>query len=65
MRKIRARKAEVGGRVLAVALTAYGGHEARTQALSAGFQIHVGKPVAPDQLVGIVASVVKQHVAPH
>jgi CheY-like chemotaxis protein/two-component sensor histidine kinase len=66
MRKIRARKAEAGGRVLAVALTAYGSNEDRLRALSAGFQIHVGKPFEPDQLVGIVASVVKQRTAaPH
>jgi CheY-like chemotaxis protein len=66
MRKIRARKAEAGGGMLAVALTAYGGNEDRLRALSAGFQLHVGKPVEPDRLVAIVASVVKQHTpAPH
>ncbi len=66
MRKIRARKAEAGGGMLAVALTAYGGNEDRLRALSAGFQLHVGKPVEPDQLVAIVASVVQRHMpAPH
>ncbi len=66
IRKIRARKAEAGGRMLAVALTAYGSKDDRMRALSAGFQIHVGKPVEPDQLVGIVASVVEQRDAlPH
>ena len=66
IRKIRTRKAEEGGRMLAVALTAYGSKDDRTRALSAGFQIHVGKPVEPDQLVGIVASVVRHRVElPH
>jgi signal transduction histidine kinase/CheY-like chemotaxis protein len=66
IRKIRTRKAEEGGRMLAVALTAYGSKDDRTRALSAGFQIHVGKPVEPDQLVGIVASVVGHRVElPH
>jgi signal transduction histidine kinase/CheY-like chemotaxis protein len=63
MRAIRARKADAGGRMLAVALTAYSGKEARSQALSAGFQTLVGKPVEPDQLVGVVAGVVKQRAA--
>lgn len=61
MRKIRARNREAGGGMLAVALTAYGGNEDRLRALSAGFQLHIGKPVEPDRLVAIVASVVKQH----
>jgi signal transduction histidine kinase/ActR/RegA family two-component response regulator len=66
MRKIRARKAAAGGRMLAVALTAYGGNEDRLRALSAGFQIHVGKPIEPQQLVRIVANVVERRdVIPH
>jgi len=63
MRKIRARTAEAGGRVLAVALTAYGGDDDRMRALSAGFQVHVGKPVEAQQLVRIVGSVVADRVA--
>ncbi len=58
MRKIRARTADAGGRVLAVALTAYGGDDDRVRALSAGFQVHVGKPIEAQQLVRIVGSVV-------
>jgi CheY-like chemotaxis protein len=57
IRKIRARKAEEGGRMPAVALTAYGRTEDRVKALSAGFHMHVGKPVEPSQLVSVVASV--------
>jgi len=60
MRKVRARKADAGGRMLAVALTAYSGDEDRVRALSAGFQVHVGKPVEPQQLVRIVGSVVAE-----
>jgi signal transduction histidine kinase/CheY-like chemotaxis protein len=62
MRKIRARKADAGGGMLAVALSAYGGKEDRMRALSAGFHRHIGKPVEPDQLVAVVASVVKRHM---
>jgi signal transduction histidine kinase len=57
IRKIRARPTAAGGRMLAVALTAYGSQEDRTKALSAGFQVHVGKPIEPTQLVSVVASV--------
>lgn len=58
LRKIRARTADAGGRMLAVALTAYGGDDDRVRALSAGFHVHVGKPVEPQQLVRVVGSVV-------
>jgi signal transduction histidine kinase/CheY-like chemotaxis protein len=61
MRKIRERKAEAGGGMLAIALTAYGGNDDRLRALSAGFQVHIGKPIEPDRLVAILESAVKQH----
>ena len=57
IRKVRARTTEEGGRMVAVALTAYGRNEDRLKALSAGFQVHVGKPIEPSQLVSVVASV--------
>jgi len=56
IRKVRARRAEEGGRMVAVALTAYGRSEDRARALSAGFQMHLRKPVAPSHLVNVVAS---------
>lgn len=62
MRRIRAREADEGGNVLAIALTAYGSDEDRRRALSAGFEVHVGKPVAPDHLIGIVAGIVEDRV---
>jgi CheY-like chemotaxis protein len=57
IRKVRARKVEQGGDVMAVALTAYGRSEDRMKALSAGYQVHVGKPIEASQLVDVVASV--------
>jgi signal transduction histidine kinase/CheY-like chemotaxis protein len=60
MRAIRARKADAGGRMLAVALTALSSNEDRLRALSAGFQVHVGKPIELEQLVGIVATVIER-----
>jgi signal transduction histidine kinase len=64
IRKVRARRTEEGGAVPAVALTAYGRSEDRMKALSAGFQVHVGKPVEPRQLVNVVASVTGYGAAP-
>jgi CheY-like chemotaxis protein len=56
IRTIRARPADEGGRTPAVALTAYGRPQDRTQALTAGFTMHVPKPVDPGELTAIVAS---------
>jgi len=56
IKKIRARTAERGGRVPAVALTAYVGTKDRRRALLAGFHTHLAKPVEPDELLAVVAS---------
>jgi CheY-like chemotaxis protein len=53
---VRALPAERGGQVPAAALSAYGRTDDRVQALLAGFQIHVAKPVQPAELVAVVAS---------
>jgi signal transduction histidine kinase/ActR/RegA family two-component response regulator len=49
--KLRAR-----GAIRALALTAFSGPENGLRATSAGFQIHMAKPVAPDALLDAVAS---------
>jgi CheY-like chemotaxis protein len=54
IRQVRARAAEEGGLLPAVALTAHAGSEDRRLAMSAGFQMHAGKPIDPPELVGIV-----------
>lgn len=43
--------------VPAVALTAYATDEDRSQALAAGFQIHVAKPIEPENFVTSIASI--------
>jgi CheY-like chemotaxis protein len=45
LRQVRALGAEKGGRVPAIALTAFARSEDRTRALLAGFLVHVSKPV--------------------
>jgi signal transduction histidine kinase/CheY-like chemotaxis protein len=60
MRKIRALPAEKGGRVPAVALTAYARTEDRLQALRAGYQMHVPKPVELAELVAVISSLAQR-----
>ena len=56
IRKLRQLDAQRGGRLPAIALTAYAGSDDRRQALLAGFQRHLTKPVDADELVAVVAS---------
>ncbi|MEH2171239.1 MAG: response regulator [Nostoc sp.] len=56
--KLRALKSNNSGRVPAIALTAFADSEARIRALEAGFDTHISKPVAPEELVEIVANLV-------
>jgi PAS domain S-box-containing protein len=53
---VRSRGPDHGGNIPAVALSAYTRAEDRIRALSAGFQMHVPKPVDPEELVAVVAS---------
>ncbi|MBA3547303.1 MAG: response regulator [Nannocystis sp.] len=54
--RLRTLPPESGGKVAAVALTAYARTEDRTRALLAGFNNHVAKPVEPLELLAVVAS---------
>lgn len=56
MRQIRQRSPQSGGNTPAIALTAYAGEINQQQALAAGFQMHVSKPVDPDGLIEAIAS---------
>ena len=58
IKKVRERPADKGGRIPAIALTAYARVEDRLRALTAGFQLHIPKPVEPVELVAVVASLV-------
>jgi len=56
--RVREMEREHGGRIPAVALTAYAGEDNRDRALAAGFTAHVTKPVSPARLVRIVAQAI-------
>jgi len=55
IRRVRALRPERGGRIPAIALTAYAQREDRARALAAGFQQHLVKPVDPGVLMRAVA----------
>ena len=57
IRQVRELSPEEGGRIPALALTAYARVEDRLNVLQAGFQMHVPKPIEPAELIAIVSSV--------
>jgi ATP-binding cassette subfamily B protein len=61
LRRLRAleeaRGVAAAQRIPAIALTSMAGNEARLRALSAGFQIHVAKPVDPVELILVIANI--------
>jgi signal transduction histidine kinase/CheY-like chemotaxis protein len=57
IKKIRALSADEGGEVPSVALTAFAGAVDKENALAAGFQQHLSKPVEPVQLAKVVARI--------
>lgn len=59
IRKMRALPPAEGGRVPAIALTAYVRGIDRVKALEAGFQMHVPKPLDPPELIASVATLAK------
>jgi len=56
IRRIRTLNLEEKRQIPAVALTAFAKAEDQQEAIAAGFQHHVAKPVNPDQLIEIIAS---------
>ncbi|MBD2342632.1 PAS domain-containing hybrid sensor histidine kinase/response regulator [Anabaena subtropica] len=56
VRQIRQRSPQEGRNIPAIALTAYAGEINQQQALAAGFQLHISKPVEPDELIEAIAS---------
>jgi CheY-like chemotaxis protein len=56
MRAVRALPAAQGGKIPAIALTAFARSEDRTRALIAGYQVHVAKPIEPQELIVTIAS---------
>jgi two-component system CheB/CheR fusion protein len=60
IRQVRTLDAEAGGQIPAVATTAYASERDRQQALDAGFQMHMPKPIDPTRLIWAVATLGKR-----
>ncbi len=58
LRKLRVLPPETGGKVPAIALTAFAAEYDQQQAIAAGFQMHIPKPVEPDTLAAAVVQLV-------
>ena len=61
MRDVRGLSNANGGRTPAIALTAFARAEDRTRAISAGYQVHLTKPIEPRELLATVGRLVAQH----
>jgi len=58
MRRVRALNPEQGGRIPAIAVTAYSRTEDRVQAMAAGFQMRFSKPVNASELTHAITSII-------
>jgi CheY-like chemotaxis protein len=56
IKRLRARSSQHGGRIPAVALTAFASPDDRVSILAAGFQMYLVKPANPSELIAVVAS---------
>lgn len=61
IQQVRTLAPEQGGRIRAIALTAYAGDTNQQQVLAAGFQKHISKPIEPELLVQTIAHLVHPH----
>jgi CheY-like chemotaxis protein len=61
IRHIRELPKRSGGRIPAVAVTAYASEVDRNRALDAGYQAHIAKPFPAERLIGTVAKLVEQN----
>jgi CheY-like chemotaxis protein len=52
----KVRSLPFGDTIPAIALTAYAKEEDRSRALASGFQVHAPKPVDPEKLISLIAS---------
>jgi two-component system CheB/CheR fusion protein len=64
VRRVRALGREAGGRVPAIALTAFAREEDVRHALEAGFDLHMAKPIEPGELARAVARVARVRSSP-
>ncbi|YAF95798.1 MAG: ATP-binding protein [Nodularia sp. CChRGM 3473] len=59
IRQLRTWTTEQGGKIPAIALTAFAGNNDQQRALAAGFQMHLSKPFNPEELVAAIVSLIQ------
>ncbi|WP_445637578.1 histidine kinase [Nostoc sp. DSM 114161] len=59
VKQVRNLPPEQGGNIKAIALTAYAGEINQKQAIAAGFQWHISKPVEPEELIKTLTKLLK------
>ncbi|HEX4966197.1 MAG TPA: chemotaxis protein CheB [Thermoanaerobaculia bacterium] len=60
LRRVRTLSVDRGGRVPAIAFTAYSSNQDRLESLDAGFQAHLAKPTDPARLVAMITSLAQR-----
>jgi PAS domain S-box-containing protein len=60
IRQVRTLTPKQGGQILAIALTAFARNDDQQEALEAGFQMHLPKPVNPEELIAAIAQLVEK-----
>jgi CheY-like chemotaxis protein len=60
IRQVRTFPAEQGGRVPALAFTAYSSNQDRLDTLDAGFQAHLAKPTDPARLIALITALTQR-----
>ena len=61
IRQIRTFASSRSRAIPAIALTAYAGESDQQQALAAGFQMHLAKPIEPDRLIHAIVALLNEH----
>ncbi len=59
MQQVRRLPSEQSGQIPAIALTAYVGELNQQQAIAAGFQRHLSKPIAPATLIAAIVDLIE------
>lgn len=65
LRRIRALEPARGGKVPAIALTAFARPEDAAKSLAVGYSSHISKPIAPETLTALIASLTGRTKRPH